>query len=213
MWTVHRKVLSPNTLHFTLQNASNGHPLSTSEVIHAWQTNAVFRSFFSETLAQAPFRAFRWETPVLTPALLGRPFEFVLVEDRTLFTAPDCKPFETQFSPKKYAVVFPNVGGDAILVVPCPIQPDHTAYTHIANFVRHAPAAQIHVLWEQVASAVQQRLGLPVAGHVCIPGQPHAPLGPLWLSTAGGGVAWLHIRLDDRPKYYHHLPYTVASKH
>jgi hypothetical protein len=25
---------------------------------------------------------------------------------------------------------------------------------------------------------------------------------PVWLSTAGAGVAWLHVRLDDRPKYY-----------
>jgi hypothetical protein len=30
---------------------------------------------------------------------------------------------------------------------------------------------------------------------------------PLWLSTAGGGVDWLHIRLDDRPKYYRHMPW------
>jgi hypothetical protein len=30
---------------------------------------------------------------------------------------------------------------------------------------------------------------------------------PVWLSTAGGGVAWLHVRLDDRPKYYAHAPY------
>jgi hypothetical protein len=27
------------------------------------------------------------------------------------------------------------------------------------------------------------------------------------LSTAGGGVDWLHMRLDDRPKYYRHLPW------
>jgi hypothetical protein len=30
---------------------------------------------------------------------------------------------------------------------------------------------------------------------------------PVWLSTAGAGVAWLHVRLDDRPKYYGHGPY------
>ena len=30
---------------------------------------------------------------------------------------------------------------------------------------------------------------------------------PVWLSTAGGGVAWLHIRLDSRPKYYSFEPY------
>ena len=25
---------------------------------------------------------------------------------------------------------------------------------------------------------------------------------PVWLSTSGMGVAWLHFRLDQRPKYY-----------
>ena len=26
-------------------------------------------------------------------------------------------------------------------------------------------------------------------------------------SAAGAGVSWLHVRLDDRPKYYGFLPY------
>ncbi len=30
---------------------------------------------------------------------------------------------------------------------------------------------------------------------------------PIWLSTAGGGVAWLHVRLDSTPKYYGYAPY------
>ncbi len=30
---------------------------------------------------------------------------------------------------------------------------------------------------------------------------------PVWLSTAGGGVPWLHVRLDNRPKYYSYRPY------
>ena len=29
----------------------------------------------------------------------------------------------------------------------------------------------------------------------------------LWLSTAGLGVYWLHLRLDTRPKYYSFQPY------
>ena len=30
---------------------------------------------------------------------------------------------------------------------------------------------------------------------------------PVWVSTAGAGVSWLHVRLDDRPKYYGYQPY------
>jgi hypothetical protein len=29
----------------------------------------------------------------------------------------------------------------------------------------------------------------------------------VWLSTAGAGVPWLHVRLDDAPKYYGHAAY------
>lgn len=37
----------------------------------------------------------------------------------------------------------------------------------------------------------------------------HARLGakPVWLSTAGAGVPWLHVRLDDHPKYYGYALY------
>ena len=46
-----------------------------------------------------------------------------------------------------------------------------------------------------VGGAVQRRLGTK----------------PVWLSTAGAGVSWLHVRLDDRPKYYGYAPYRQAT--
>ena len=30
---------------------------------------------------------------------------------------------------------------------------------------------------------------------------------PMWLSTCGTGVYWLHVRLDTRPKYYSYDEY------
>jgi len=35
---------------------------------------------------------------------------------------------------------------------------------------------------------------------------------PLWISTAGMGVNWLHVRLDSRPKYYRHAPYKTPPR-
>ncbi|MFN0016858.1 MAG: DUF6940 family protein [Pirellulaceae bacterium] len=32
-------------------------------------------------------------------------------------------------------------------------------------------------------------------------------VNPVWLITAGVGVSWLYVRLDDRPKYYGYGPY------
>lgn len=76
------------------------------------------------------------------------------------------------------------------MVVHCPKAPAD-AYAHLAVFVRHGPSAQIHALWASIGPAVRQRLDER----------------PLWLSTAGSGVAWLHLRLDSRPKYCAYSPY------
>jgi len=63
-------------------------------------------------------------------------------------------------------------------------------YENIAAFVREAPEAQTHFLWRLVGNLMERRLGP----------------SPVWLSTAGAGVPWLHVRLDQRPKYYSHAP-------
>jgi hypothetical protein len=108
-----------------------------------------------------------------------------------LASRPDPEAFAAHF-PKGVdgIVTFPNLGADAILVVPCPLAKS-SAYGHLAAFVRHAPDAQRHALWQAVAAAMAQRIGDR----------------PVWLSTAGAGVSWLHVRLDDRPKYYGFEPY------
>ena len=68
-----------------------------------------------------------------------------------------------------------------------------SAYGHVAAFVRHAPEAQRQSLWQAVGDAMARRISAK----------------PVWLSTAGGGISWLHVRLDDRPKYYAFAPYTM----
>lgn len=90
---------------------------------------------------------------------------------------------------------FPNMGGDAILVVPKP-QVGRVGYGHLGTFLRAAPEKQQHALLETLGRAVE----------VCL----RRPGSRLWISTAGLGVPWLHIRLDSRPKYYKHQPYRLA---
>jgi hypothetical protein len=159
-------------------------PVSYAEVLRRWRRDADFRSLFIGLLADAPFAAFRWETPPVTTATAGRPFEFVLLDSPGLAGAPDAEAFAEHFrgATAGGVVELPNLGRDAILVVPCPNGPP-SAYGHLGAFVRQAPEAQRHALWERVGAAMQSRLGTK----------------PVWLSTAGAGVAWLHVRLDDRP--------------
>jgi hypothetical protein len=166
-------------------------PVSCAEVLRRWRSDAEFRAFFMGLLADAPYAAFRWETPPLTAATADRPFEFVLLDSPGLAEKPDAAAFAEHFrGPAGGVVEFPNLGGDAILVVPCPGGP-LSAYGHLGAFVRQAPEPQRHALWELVGAAMQRRLGAR----------------PVWLSTAGAGVSWLHVRLDDRPKYYGYAPY------
>lgn len=169
-------------------------------MLQRWQDDADFRDFFIALLADCPFTAFRWETPPITCATAQRPFEFVLLNSPSLARRPDIHTFAAHFRDDAPGgiVEFANLGNDAILVVPCP-QADASAYGHIAAFLRHAPAPQKHALWQQVGAAMQCRLS-------DLPSNQ-----PIWLSTAGGGISWLHVRLDDRPKYYDYAPYRMSQ--
>ncbi len=171
-------------------------PVSYGEVLRRWQIDADFRSFFIGMLADSPFSVFRWETPPVTDTSANRPFEFVLLDSPGLARTPDTEAFAEHFrsAVDGSVVEFPNLGKDAIMIVPCPLGPP-SAYGHLASFVRQAPEAQRHALWRLVGAAMERRLATK----------------PVWLSTAGGGVSWLHVRLDDRPKYYGHASYRETA--
>lgn len=174
-------------------------PLAYGEALELWRCDEGFREFFTGLLAEAPYRAYRWETPPVTVATLARPFEFVVLDSPSLEVPPDPADFQSYLEAGEGAddgtdvVAFANLGGDARLVVPRPLGP-WQAYSHIAAFSRRAPAAQRHALWRRVGEEMEQHLGER----------------PVWLSTAGGAVPWLHIRLDSRPKYYGYAPYREA---
>jgi hypothetical protein len=128
--------------------------------------------------------------------LISIRFEFVLVESALSQLRPDPSSFASHFSSSSSedVLTFPNLGGDAILVVPRPLS-DHRCYTHLAQFLRDAPSSQVDALWRGAGLAMQDRISST----------------PIWLSTAGMGVSWLHLRLDSRPKYYRYEPYKAAD--
>jgi len=192
MWNAHREeILGGRGLRFAIDR--DALRLSYAQALRCWKDDSEFRTFFMSLLAEAPFSAFRWETPPVTAESVDRAFEFVLLDSPGLARQPDPQAFAEHFAretPKPGVVAFPNLGKDAIMVVPCPIALP-SAYGHLAAFVRKAPESQRHALWELVGETMERRLGAT----------------PVWLSTAGAGVSWLHVRLDDRPKYYGYAPY------
>lgn len=184
MWTT-RLTNCPGGVRVELDRGSD--PAGYADVIDGWCGDVGFGSWFNSVLANSPFEAFRWETPAVSISTVAQPFEFVLLDSPGLARRPDPGAFEDQFRrhPDADVLAFPNIGGDAMIVVPCPIGPP-SAYVHLAAFVRGGPPSQQAGLWRVVGDAMRRRLGNK----------------PVWLSTAGAGVSWLHVRLDDRPKYY-----------
>jgi hypothetical protein len=135
-------------------------PLAYADVLDRWQHDADFRSYFVDLLKNAPYSAFRWETPSISKSTAMRPFEFVLLDSPGLATNSDPSAFAEHFgdSSQGDVVTFSNLGKDAIMVVPCPKGPS-SAYGHVAAFVRQAPEPQIHRLWEMVGEVMARRLG------------------------------------------------------
>ncbi len=164
------------------------------ELLRLLEHDDDFAAWYTRLLADAEFEAFYWEHPPLTLERIESDTEFVLLNAPTLATVQaDPAPFQSMFDDASDAdvIVFPNLGGDAIMIVPCPVAAID-AYPHLAAFLRHAPADQIRSLWRHTAETVKQNVSST----------------PRWLSTAGLGVAWLHVRFDTHPKYYRHAPYT-----
>jgi hypothetical protein len=195
MWTTQSKLLADGRGLQCVVNLGS-RPATFADVMRGWQEDVTFRMLFNTFLAGVPFSAFRWETPPVTATTITRPFEFVVLDSPGLARRSDPQAFAEHFADAQEAGVieFPNLGGDAIMIVPCPkAAPD--VYGHLAAFVRKAPEEQQHGLWQSVGEAMARRVSAR----------------PVWLSTAGAGVSWLHVRLDDRPKYYGFQPYRPTA--
>ncbi|GAB0491801.1 hypothetical protein MMPV_003056 [Pyropia vietnamensis] len=171
---------------------------------------------FVGALAGASPAAFAWECPPFTATEAAvTPVQWAVVAvpalDRAGGGDPSAFRRHLQGLPPGGVATFANLGGDATLVVPA--RPDGVGgddgvdgdgdgdgdgrgnrdtfkpYAHVGAFVRGAPPPAVAALWAAVGDAVASRLAIN-GGR------------PLWLSTAGLGVPWLHVRLDDAPKYY-----------
>ena len=196
IWAAHRETVRPE-ISEKIFIEKGGRTLTFAEVIAAWRDDATFRAFYCATLAAAPLLAFFWEMPPIRRGHTNIPYECMLIRSDALARMPpDTDAFGAQFeSSDDFVASFPNLGGDAVLVAPKQIAPSD-AYGHLAAFVRSAPRAQQHELFQTLGHAIDDFL--------------RKYDGRIWISTSGLGIAWLHIRLDTYPKYYQHQPYARA---
>ena len=173
-------------------------PMSFGEALRSLRGDPEFRAFLTSVLASSPFDAFRWETPGTSQENVDNPFSFVLLNAPGLARPADPAAFAEHFAGQmddSTVLSFPNLGKNAQMIVPRPTS-DGDAYTHLASFLREGPPTQIDDLWRFVGEETIRMIGRE----------------PRWLSTAGGGVAWLHVRLDTTPKYYGHEEYKTPRR-
>jgi len=195
MWKAHRQKI--DELHGeTIAILSRGCTLTAGEVLAGWRDDEAFRNFFIAELAATAFPAFFWEMPPLTRGALSAPFECAVIESDSLaHMRADATAFAEHLDGNEAAAtvaVFHNLGGDALLIAPCRIS-DADCYAHIASFLRTAPVAQQHELFQVLAREAEAMLA--------------TTHGRIWISTSGLGVLWVHVRLDSYPKYYQYRRY------
>lgn len=185
-----KRLQSAEGQHWRLRR--DGLLMSHGDVLAAWRDDPDFCLWFDAYLGQVDFPAYFWEMPPLNRAALDQPFECVLIPAPELEgVVADRESFAEYFRyAQGHICHFDNLGGDALLVVPCPHGPG-AEYSHLAKFTRQAPLELRLQLWAALAKVLLERLGDE----------------PCWLSTCGTGVYWLHLRLDSRPKYYSFAPY------
>lgn len=197
MWVAKTEQLDKRTLKITIDQGNRA--LSFADVFALCQNSAGFRHFLTTTLTTSPFPAIYWELPPLTTDTQSAAFECVVIDARP-FTRmrPEPTAFANQFARLRAGqtvAAFSNLGGDARLISPVPISGNDADYPHLLAFLRSGQTEQINQFWQTVGREAEARMS-------------HKPF---WLSTAGLGVIWLHIRLDSRPKYYKFGAYRSAD--
>ncbi|MCU7944928.1 MAG: toll/interleukin-1 receptor domain-containing protein [Candidatus Thiodiazotropha sp. (ex Cardiolucina cf. quadrata)] len=153
-----------------------------------------FQRFLSRLLRESGLSSFLFEMPPLSASNMDWPVEFVLLPIPLMTGSPDRDVYAEYFSwPEAVArgvVSFPNLGKDALLVVPVPAH-DSSDYKDLRSFLSNAPLEQQDALWSELGSQVLGNVSDRI----------------IWVSVAGGGIPWLHFRLDNEPKYYRYAPY------
>ncbi len=190
MFTYTEKSLSTHTFQFRIKE--DGRIINFADTIRLWQDSEEFRVFYTNLLIEVPFSGYFWENKPVTIKSMVQDYEFIIRGSNVFDTKiADKNAFASYFKEDLDIVSFYNLGGDAKLVVPCfrGNNPEH--YTHFASFIRNVQDKQLHRFWQKLGVEYENAINEK----------------PLWLSTSGLGIYWLHVRIDSIPKYYTYTPY------
>jgi len=174
-----------NTVHFRIKEGEN--LLSFHEVFDLWEESVEFVRFYVSGLNKFNFEAFYWEHPALNNEFLTQRYECILQKSKSLgHRSINEKAFADFIHEEDEVVDFMNLGKNTKLVIPTK-KTDSETYNHLGKFLKLGAENQIIAVFQRVGKIVKQEI---------------QERKLIWLNTAGGGVIWLHIRMDTKPKYY-----------
>lgn len=188
---------APDKFHFAI----NGKSLTFKNVLDELLSltskngNGEIVRLLSRIIKTSNHKSIYWEcNPVKLENYESLTFQFVILDAPSLHRrGPDALTFAEHFTKCGAAVVtsFKSLGNDSILIAPCPRlkSSENSHMAHLKAFVEGTAEEEISQLLWIVARRLQDKL-------------LQSPSTPLWLSTSGEGVSWLHVRIDTRPKYY-----------
>lgn len=166
--------------------------LSNADLVSLLKLNREFRILYNSAINSTNFDAFYWEHPVIGLETINHSYRCAIIESSSLSKVKaNFTPFSDKFDSNSIVVSFSNLKNDAILLVPNPHVVDDFSLSSIAEVVRSNNESLIDELWRRVGESVEKTYSFR----------------DVYLSTAGNGVYWCHIRLDSRPKYYKNSHY------
>jgi hypothetical protein len=196
---------------------SNGNAVSYNTFLDQLETGTALCELLTTTIANKQLQlnrdfsgkgipGFYWECVPVSNATQAKPFEFVLIP--CVFQQPfnskcfDDKRRKTDGAP----ISFKNLGKDADLIIPTIPTNQHntsaTAFQHfrqIGSFMLKEDKQRSTALWKQVARTFKDQLNNINPNH------------SIWMSTDGRSEAWLHFRLDTKPKYTKYVEFRNPS--
>ena len=159
--------------------------------------NRKFQKEFINILKNSPYNSYYFQTPNIRS--LNDPIEFVLIKSETLHKkTADWTKYKEYMKRKprnRTSLSFDNLSGNTKLVVPFN-KKENIKYGHLKDFILNASKEEIRDILLKVGEEVENYKNNSITNEK-----------PLFLSTHGDGVPWLHFRIESSPIYYLYKPY------
>ncbi|MFY0674445.1 MAG: hypothetical protein JXQ87_13675 [Bacteroidia bacterium] len=165
--------------------------VSFDEVFGLLENNSDFKKQLVDFLSSIEFSAYNIECKPVNIENVNQAFEIVIVPCQELLTkTPDASAFKEHFNDEELTAIFENLSGDAVLISPRP-SAQSLNFGHLKAFIENANKEQINDLLTALGEIAAANLGND----------------DIYINTSGLGVPWLHLRIDDAPKYYQFKAY------